>query len=199
MRRHWVLLTVGGVAAIAVAGALALFQPWKLWVDDRVDQAAPAGAVPIAAVTTTSVPAAVTTSTSTTTTTIPPGTIAPTTTTVATTTLAPTMPVGGEFVAIDHSTTGAALLLQDPSGAVFVRLEALDTSNGPDLFVYLSSNPPDGPEGAFDDDYLDLGRLQGNVGSSNYAVPAGTDLSRYASVVIWCDRFDSAFGAAPLS
>ena len=109
------------------------------------------------------------------------------------------MPVGGEFVAIDHSTTGAALLLQDPTGAVFVRLEALDTSNGPDLFVYLSSNPPDGPEGAFDDDYLDLGRLQGNVGSSNYAVPAGTDLSRYASVVIWCDRFDSAFGAAPLS
>ena len=199
MRRRWVLVTVGGVAAIAVAVALALFQPWKLWVDDRVDQAAPAGAVPIAAVTTTSVPAAVTTSTSTTTTTIPPGTIAPTTTTVATTTLAPTMPVGGEFVAIDHSTTGAALLLQDPSGAVFVRLEALDTSNGPDLFVYLSSNPPDGPEGAFDDDYLDLGRLQGNVGSSNYAVPAGTDLSRYASVVIWCDRFDSAFGAAPLS
>ena len=199
MRRRWVLLTVGGVAAIAVAGALALFQPWKLWVDDRVDQAAPAGAVPIAAVTTTSVPAAVTTSTSTTTTTIPPGTIAPTTTTVATTTLAPTMPVGGEFGAIDHSTTGTALLLQDPSGAVFVRLEALDTSNGPDLFVYLSSNPPDGPEGAFDDDYLDLGRLQGNVGSSNYAVPAGTDLSRYASVVIWCDRFDSAFGAAPLS
>ena len=199
MRRRWVLLTVGGVAAIAVAVALALFQPWKLWVDDRVDQAAPAGAVPIAAVTTTSVPAAVTTSTSTTTTTIPPGTVAPTTTTLATTTLAPTMPVGGEFVAIDHSTTGAALLLQDPSGAVFVRLEALDTSNGPDLFVYLSSNPPDGPEGAFDDDYLDLGRLQGNVGSSNYAVPAGTDLSRYASVVIWCDRFDSAFGAAPLS
>ena len=198
MRRRWVLLTVGGVAAIAVAVALALFQPWKLWVDDRVDQAAPAGAVPIAAVTTTSVPAVVTTSTSTTTTTIPSGTVAPTTSTLPTTTLA-TMPVGGEFVAIDHSTTGAALLLQDPSGTVFVRLEALDTSNGPDLFVYLSSNPPDGPEGAFDDDYLDLGRLQGNVGSSNYAVPAGTDLSRYASVVIWCDRFDSAFGAAPLS
>ncbi len=199
MRRRWVLLTVGGVAAVAVAVALALFQPWKLWVDDRVDQAAPAGAVPIAAVTTTSVPAVVTTSTSTTTTTIPPGTVAPTTTTLATDDARATMPVGGEFVAIDHSTTGAALLLQDPSGTVFVRLEALDTSNGPDLFVYLSSNPPDGPEGAFDDDYLDLGRLQGNVGSSNYAVPAGTDLSRYASVVIWCDRFDSAFGAAPLS
>ena len=71
--------------------------------------------------------------------------------------------------------------------------------NGPDLFVYLSTNPPDGPEGAFDDDFVNLGRLEGNVGSSNYVVPAGTDLSRYASVVIWCDRFNSAFGAAPLS
>jgi len=30
-------------------------------------------------------------------------------------------------------------------------------------------------------------------------IPAETDLSRYVSVVIWCDRFNSAFGAAPLN
>ena len=64
--------------------------------------------------------------------------------------------------------------------------------------MYLSTNPPDGPEGEFDDDYVNLGRLEGNLGSSNYVIPVGTDLSRYASVVIWCDRFNSAFGAAPL-
>jgi hypothetical protein len=121
----------------------------------------------------------------------PPATLAPPT--------APPVPVGGEFVSLDHGTSGAVVLLQDASGAQFVRLENLDTSNGPDLFVYLSTNPPDGPEGDFDDDYVNLGRLEGNVGSSNYTVPAGTDLFRYASVVIWCDRFDSAFGAAPLS
>ena len=90
------------------------------------------------------------------------------------------------------------VLLQDAAGNQFVRIENLDTSNGPDLFVYLSTNPADGSEGGFDDDYVNLGRLQGNVGSANYAVPAGTDISRFASVVIWCDRFDSAFGAAPL-
>ena len=90
------------------------------------------------------------------------------------------------------------MVLQDAAGSRFVRLENLDISNGPDLFVYLSTNPPDGPEGRFDDDYVNLGRLQGNVGSSNYLIPAGTDLSRYTSVVIWCDRFNSAFGAAPL-
>jgi hypothetical protein len=89
--------------------------------------------------------------------------------------------------------------LQDATGAQFIRLENLDNTNGPGLFVYLSTNPPDGPEGQFDDDYVNLGRLEGNVGSSNYMVPTDTELSRFASVVIWCDRFNSAFGAAPLS
>ena len=91
------------------------------------------------------------------------------------------------------------MLLQDTAGAQFVRLENLDTTNGPDLFVYLSTNPPDGPEDQFDDDYVNLGRFEGNIGSSNYVIPADTDLARYASVVIWCDRFNSAFGAAALS
>jgi hypothetical protein len=107
--------------------------------------------------------------------------------------------VGGEFISIDHGTSGTLVLLQDATGTQFVRLEDLDTSNGPDLFVYMSTNPPDGPEGQFDDDYVNLGRLEGNVGSSNYVIPPDTDLLRYASVVIWCDRFNSAFGAAPLS
>jgi len=102
-------------------------------------------------------------------------------------------------MSIDHGTSGTVVLLEDAAGTRFVRLENLDTSNGPDLFVYISTNPPDGPEGQFDDDYVDLGRLEGNVGISNYVIPAGTDLSRYASVVIWCDRFNSAFGAAPLN
>ncbi|WP_256794857.1 DM13 domain-containing protein [Terrabacter sp. Ter38] len=35
-------------------------------------------------------------------------------------------------------------------------------------------------------------------GNQNYAVPAGTDLSDLTSVVIWCDRFDVAFGSAPI-
>lgn len=109
------------------------------------------------------------------------------------------MPLGGTFISLDHTTTGTVVVLQDAAGTQFVRLEGLDTSNGPDLFVYLSANAPDGPEDQFDDEFVDLGRLQGNVGSSNYVVPSGTDLDRFATVVIWCDRFDSAFGAAPLT
>ena len=104
----------------------------------------------------------------------------------------------GEFVSLDHGTSGAVRVLELADGRRVIRLEGLDTSNGPDLYVYLSTNAAAGDEGAFDDDVVDLGRLKGNLGDQNYDVPADVDIGRYASVVIWCDRFDSAFGAADL-
>jgi hypothetical protein len=197
------------VILVAAAIVLALFQPWKLWVDDSVDEAAPIGAVQIpgsvAGTEPRTVPSTTTTprseSTAAAASTLPAPAV-PSTTTTSTAVPATTVsaaPAGAAFMSIDHGTSGTVLLLEDATGTRFVRLENLDTSNGPDLFVYISTNPPDGPEGEFDDDYVDLGRLEGNVGNSNYVIPAGTDLSRYASVVIWCDRFNSAFGAAPLS
>ena len=213
-RRSLMFVAAVAVALVAVIG-LALFQPWKLWIDDQVNEATPVGAVPITAVPTSAPAAPPTTATAPDPTSTTPRTEATPTTTVTSTslsshqsappvstavspqTVAPAS-LGGQFVGIDHGTSGAVVLLEDATGSRFVRLQDLDTSNGPDLFVYLSTNPPDGPESEFDDDYVNLGRLEGNVGSSNYPIPAGTDLSRYASVVIWCDRFDSAFGAARL-
>jgi hypothetical protein len=200
-RRRWVLLATAAVALVAVSVALALFQPWKLWIDDHVNQATPAGAVAITSPNASTTPATAgppSTMASAPTTAQAEPSVAPPTTVAPTTAAPPPVPTGAPFIGIDHGTSGTAVLLQDPSGTQFVRLEQLDTSNGPDLFVYLSTNPPDGPEGQFDDDIVNLGRLQGNIGSSNYEIPAGTDLSRFASVVIWCDRFNSAFGAAPL-
>jgi len=84
-----------------------------------------------------------------------------------------------------------------------VRIEGLDTSNGPDLHVWITDRPVvDGPSGwtVFDDGaYLDLGALKGNKGNQNYVVPAGTDLAAYRSVTIWCARFRVSFGAAELT
>lgn len=105
----------------------------------------------------------------------------------------------GAFVSLDHGTSGAVRVLAgDGDGPRVVRLEGLATDNGPDLYVYLSANPVDGEEQAFDDEFVSLGRLKGNRGDQNYEVPADVDLSRFSSVVIWCDRFNSAFGAAAL-
>jgi hypothetical protein len=172
-RWPWVVVAVAGGVVVFV---LTWFQPQKLFIDERVDDPVPVVADP-------SPPTADTTSAAST---LPP---------------APAVPVevaGGTFVSIDHGTDGTVRILELADGSRVVRLEGLDTSNGPDLYLYLSTNPAAGEESAFDDDYLNLGRLQGNLGDQNYDLPAGTDLTRYASVVIWCDRFDSAFGAADL-
>lgn len=51
----------------------------------------------------------------------------------------------------------------------------------------------------FDDGrYADLGALRGNIGDQNYDLPADVDLDELTSVSIWCDRFNVSFGAAEL-
>jgi hypothetical protein len=65
--------------------------------------------------------------------------------------------------------------------------------------VYLSAGDPAGEPRALADDFVDLGRLKGNIGDQNYEVPAGTDLEKYRTAVIWCRRFTVAFAAAQLA
>lgn len=45
---------------------------------------------------------------------------------------------------------------------------------------------------------VELGKLKGNEGNQNYVIPAGTDLSKYKAVSIYCERFNANFGTAPL-
>lgn len=104
----------------------------------------------------------------------------------------------GLFVDRSHPTTGVADVLNDGSTQRFLRFENFETDNGPDLNVYLSTAAVDAPAGEFDDDFVDLGDLKGNIGSQNYEIPEGVDLDVYSTVVIWCVRFGVAFGAAPL-
>lgn len=49
-----------------------------------------------------------------------------------------------------------------------------------------------------DEGFVSLGRLKGNIGAQNYELPAGTDLGRYHSVVIYCQRFHVVFATATL-
>ncbi|WP_067839119.1 DM13 domain-containing protein [Nocardia lijiangensis] len=163
------------LTVLVVAGlgaALALFQPWRLVTDTTVNEAVPTVVGP-------------------------PGgmpQIDP-----------PTQPrtlATGTFVSHEHSTSGAVSVLQLADGSRVLRLENLDTSDGPDLHVWLTDAPVlEGRAGwgVFDDGrHTDLGQLKGNKGSQNYAIPAEVDLTALTSVSIWCDRFDVSFGAAAL-
>jgi len=105
----------------------------------------------------------------------------------------------GSFIDRSHPTEGSARVLGDGSGQRFLRFEDFRTDNGPDLNVYLSAAPTDAPAGQFDDDFVDLGDLKGNVGAQNYEIPVGLDLDHYSTVAIWCVRFGVVFGVAELT
>ena len=47
--------------------------------------------------------------------------------------------------------------------------------------------------------YIDLGGLRAFKGSQRYAIPAGGDLAKYSSVIIWCERFSVLISPADLT
>ena len=104
----------------------------------------------------------------------------------------------GTFRSYEHSTSGRARLLRLSDGSRYLRLDRFSTSNGPDVRVYLSAAPAGGPGDAFDDDYVELGELKGNIGDQNYVIPNDVDVGHFRNAVIWCKRFSVAFGAAAL-
>lgn len=105
----------------------------------------------------------------------------------------------GTFVGADsfHQGSGDALLVE-AGGQAFVRLENFRVTNGPDLYVYLSSHPNPRTREQVHEGTVNLGRLKGNIGAQNYTLPAGTDLSAVHSVVIYCQRFHVLFATAAL-
>ncbi|MFD4257120.1 DM13 domain-containing protein [Streptomyces sp. NPDC058534] len=178
---------LAGVLLVAVAGAgfgLYWFQPWKLWQDETVHEALPV----TVDVNTSRVPAEGPSSSE------KPSTPPP---------AEPVTLASGELISHEHATSGTVKLVRLADGSHVVRVEDLDTSNGPDLRVLLTDAPvKEGRPGrhVFDDGkHVGLGKLKGNKGSQNYAVPADVDPARYSSVSIWCDRFDVSFGAAELA
>jgi hypothetical protein len=46
--------------------------------------------------------------------------------------------------------------------------------------------------------YVDVGRLRSSKGNQKYNIPAGIDLKKYPSVVIWCEQFGVLISAADL-
>jgi hypothetical protein len=167
-------LILAAGAAVAVAGFL-WFRPDRLFTDREVNEALPGAAAEPDGVEAGGEPAPVEAS--------------------ATSTVAQ-----GEFVSLEHETRGSALVVEAADGARFLRFEGFETSDGPDLLVYLSAKEPAGSDDwyGYDRDFIDLGELKGNIGSQNYEIPSNVDLDRYGTAVVWCRRFEVGFAAAVL-
>jgi hypothetical protein len=99
----------------------------------------------------------------------------------------------GRFRGADdfHYGSGIARVLETKAGEYVLRFEDLSVRNGPDLYVYLSPSADGYASGA-----IELGQLKATDGSFNYAIPAGTDVNRLRSAVVWCKAFSVQFAHA---
>ena len=107
----------------------------------------------------------------------------------------------GTFHGKVHQTSGRATIYQEENGKLVLRLTNFKTSNGPDVHVILIAAKDADDDANFlksDTERLELGKLKGNEGDQNYEIPGGTDLAKFQTVSIYCERFNASFGAAPL-
>jgi hypothetical protein len=131
--RPSIIVPVALVAVAVLAVGLYLFQPWKLFVDTTVNEASPLDGIELIETTPTPVPDSAPQAS-------PAVAAAPAP--------APTSPgkkpkkatviSKGTFISHEHGTEGSAKVIQLADGTRVLRIENLDTSNGPDLKVWLS-------------------------------------------------------------
>jgi hypothetical protein len=91
-----------------------------------------------------------------------------------------------------YDAQGIAKVIPIEGGGNVLRLEDLVVTNGPDLYVYLSTDKSAS-------DFVNLGRLKANIGNQNYPIPGETAMSKYDTVLIWCRAFSVLFGSAELT
>jgi len=106
----------------------------------------------------------------------------------------------GTFHSVLHNGKGTATIYQLKDGKRVLRLTDFETSNGPDLWLYLIA-AGDASDSATvkQAGFISLGPLKGNQGDQNYDLPSEVDLAKYREVTVWCRRFAVNFATAPLS
>ena len=101
----------------------------------------------------------------------------------------------GNFIGVGdgiHDAQGDAYTIPLEDGSNVLRLENFESTNGPDLYVYLSTDDRAS-------EFINLGELKANKGNQNYEIPTNADLEKYDKVLIWCKAFGVLFGSAELS
>ena len=95
-----------------------------------------------------------------------------------------------------HYGKGAVSVYQD---VVFLH-DDFQVGPGPAFHVYLVPNANIRDAGQVTGTmFVDLGGLRAFKGSQKYAIPAGVDLTKFPSVVIWCEQFSVLISPADLS
>jgi len=91
-------------------------------------------------------------------------------------------------------------------GSVTVRQDSVflgsdfEVGPGPKFHVYLVPKATIRASGDLAGQmFVDLGRLRAFKGSQRYAIPAGLDLAKFQSVIVWCEQFSVLISPADLA
>ncbi len=105
----------------------------------------------------------------------------------------------GTFAGADnfHKGEGAATVHRVGEDLI-LRFDSFKSTNGPDLHVLLAKHTAPKTSADIKEGYLEVAKLKGNIGSQNYTIPHGTNLTEYRTVVIYCKPFHVVFSTAPL-
>lgn len=94
--------------------------------------------------------------------------------------------------------SGTAVLGQTSDGQWVLRLQGLNATPGPDLYVYLSTVAAPSSRAEVMSG-LEVSKLKATNGNTNYPLPVGTEVSQFTSAVIYCRSFSVIVGYATLS
>jgi hypothetical protein len=97
----------------------------------------------------------------------------------------------GNFVSGPYGTTSGDAEVYANATLAEVKLVNFNTTNGPDLHVFLSKEPM--PVNA-----IDLGNLKSTSGNQVYSIPGNPDLSVYKYISVHWVEYNHLFGYAKL-
>ncbi len=98
----------------------------------------------------------------------------------------------GQFINGPYgNVTGQAVLIRNSNGTYEILLENFNTTNGPDLYVYLSKE-------IMPANFILLEKLRSTNGNQVYSIPGTPDFTQFKYVCIHCRRYNHLFGYAQL-
>lgn len=96
----------------------------------------------------------------------------------------------GSFTKGPYGTvTGMAEVFENEDGTLDLKLAEFGTTNGPDLYVYLSKE-------AMPINFISPGKLKSTSGNQVYPIPGVPDFDEYRYISIHCKAYNHLFGYA---
>jgi hypothetical protein len=105
----------------------------------------------------------------------------------------------GTFTKVSKTLSGGWSIVERNGKSFIVFDDSFRAANGPDLKVFLSPQTMSKATGKTAvQGALNVGVLKKTKGAQEYEIPAGTDLSKFNSVLVHCEEYSVLWGGSDL-